>query len=266
MDFFLTLPSNASAKDKTNKFCIRLPRIINLEGQWEAALVEMQYPYSWNNIHGNGDNWIKVTLANGIRRILVIPPGHYATIHDLLAGIEYAKHKASKAIAKVLKQRKKTKLTAKHVEDIGMFSFIFNSTLKRIKFKKDSKKILKVEMSEKLQYMLGFDIARIKSYKMQAKYVPDLKIGFYALYIYCSLVEPQIIGSVTAPLLRTVHVSGHHGDIVEKIFHTPHYVPVIAKEVDRVQIEIKDDQYQLVPFDFGKVVAKLHFRKKRKLL
>jgi len=68
------------------------------------------------------------------------------------------------------------------------------------------------------------------------------------------------------PLLCNVHVHGNHGDIIEKMFDTPHYVPVLANEVDRVQIEIKDDRNQLVPFDFGKVVVKLHFRKTKRLL
>ena len=40
-DFFLTLPSNVSQEDKTNKFCVHLPRKIVLQGKWEVALVEI---------------------------------------------------------------------------------------------------------------------------------------------------------------------------------------------------------------------------------
>ncbi len=50
------------------------------------------------------------------------------------------------------------------------------------------------------------------------------------------------------------------------MFYLSHYVPVVAKEVDRIQIDIKDDSNLSVPFQFGKTVVKLHFRKKRALL
>ncbi len=91
-------------------------------------------------------------------------------------------------------------------------------------------------------------------------------VGFYSLYVYCSLVEPQIVGNVMAPLIRSVHINGNYGDIIEKLYQTPHYVPVVAKEVDRIEIDIKGDDNQSVPFQFGKTVVKLHFRKKRSLL
>ncbi len=114
--------------------------------------------------------------------------------------------------------------------------------------------------------MLGFEHAAIYKERNRAKYIPDIRIGFHSLYLYSSLVEPQIVGNVTAPLLRSVHVKGNHGDIIEKLYNTPHYVPVVAKEIDRVEIDIKDDNNQSVPFQFGKTVVKLHFRRKRALL
>ena len=113
--------------------------------------------------------------------------------------------------------------------------------------------------------MLGFENANLYNNKEIAKYIPDLRGGFYSLHVYCSVVEPQIIGQVLAPLLRCVHVDGNHGDIVEKLFNSPHYVPVLPTEIDYLQIDIKDDRNQFVPFDFGKTVVKLHFRKKRGL-
>ena len=122
-------------------------------------------------------------------------------------------------------------------------------------------------MSEHLQYMLGFQEPKSFSPKMVAKYMPDLRAGFYALHVYCNLVRPQIIGNITAPLLHTVHIEGKHGDVIERLYVTPHYVPLLSKnEVSRIDIEIKDDSGQLVLFNFGKVVVKLHFRKKRTFL
>ncbi len=121
-------------------------------------------------------------------------------------------------------------------------------------------------MSSKLRYILGFEQPKIYGDRNVAKYIPDIRVGFYSLYVYCSLVEPQIVGNVTAPLIRSVQIEGNYGNIIEKLYHTPHYVPIVAKEVDRIEIDIKGDNNQSVPFQFGKTVVKLHFRKRRALL
>src|SRR5579862_6971589 len=55
-EFYINLPSNtyASAEavrtNTTSQFRVRLPREVRLSGDWEVALVEIQFPYSWNNI------------------------------------------------------------------------------------------------------------------------------------------------------------------------------------------------------------------------
>ena len=52
--FFLTLPSNSSVKwfkdNKPQNYKVQLPQPLELEGKWEAALVEIQYPKTWLNM------------------------------------------------------------------------------------------------------------------------------------------------------------------------------------------------------------------------
>ena len=53
--FYLTLPSNSSAdafdkKNTQSEFQIQLPEPIELKGDWEVGLAEIQYPSSWYNI------------------------------------------------------------------------------------------------------------------------------------------------------------------------------------------------------------------------
>ncbi len=272
-DFYLTLPSNTTSQNTTANFSVHLPQKLNLQGKWEVALVEIQYPYSWENISGKQnkptiDNWIDVTFENNFLATVYVPPGYYGSIFELVAAIEYGKEQASESLENSLQEFPgEFGLISKHIEDIKSgFIFIFDQTLKRVSCKFWGEKVKHVELSSKLQYMLGFEHAEIYKERNRAKYIPDIRIGFYSLYLYCSLVEPQIVGNVTAPLLRSVHVKGNHGDIIEKLYNTPHYVPVVAKEIDRVEIDIKDDNNQSVPFQFGKTVVKLHFRRKRALL
>lgn len=249
------------------------------------------------------DNRIEVVFANGHETDVSVPPGYYESVNDVLAAIEYGKHEAgvelkkefreeyredattpygvipeeawvAEAAAKnpdfLLEFEKDKDLLKRHSQDVtDGFYATFNETLKRTKVKVNPEKIRTLRFSPRLQYMLGLHESEIGSESTEfiGKYIPDLRGGFYALYVYCSLVEPQIVGNATAPLLRLVNVEGsHHGSIAEKIFHTPHYVPILCREIQRIDIEIKDDFNQYVPFDFGKTILKLHVRKRRSVL
>jgi len=96
---------------------------------------------------------------------------------------------------------------------------------------------------------------------LTAESMPDLKAGQYSLFVYCDVVQPQIIGNVVAPIIRVVSISGSYGDTIDQHYHNPHYVPVLQKEFDTIEINIKDDTGKDVAFDHGKVFVKLHFRK-----
>ncbi|RLA19856.1 MAG: hypothetical protein DRQ56_04470 [Gammaproteobacteria bacterium] len=288
-DFYLTLPSNTAPENKTGNFSVYLPRKLQLSGKWEVALVEIQYPYSWNNIsniqdeeipwidkvlheryHTDAYTWIDVTFKNDFMAKIFIPSGHYGNIRELMAAIEYGKEQASLGILHALKTvqlPEHYQLLPEHKDQIKFgFYFSFNQTIKRVICKFTDNTVKHIGLSTKLQYMLGFDQRDFYDERTVAKYHPDIRIGFYSMFVYCSLVEPQIVGNITAPLLRSVHIEGNYGDIIEKLYHSPHYVPVVAKEIDRIEIDIKDDNNQSVPFQFGKTVVKLHFRKRRSLL
>ena len=53
-EFQLTLPSNASITfspdNKPTNYTTTLPSLISLEGEWEVALIDVQYPHNWMNI------------------------------------------------------------------------------------------------------------------------------------------------------------------------------------------------------------------------
>ena len=53
-EFQLTLPSNASITfspdNKPATYTTTPPTPISLEGEWEVALIDIQYPHNWMNI------------------------------------------------------------------------------------------------------------------------------------------------------------------------------------------------------------------------
>ena len=60
IDFYMTLPSNASMEmhpDNTlTHYVTHLPQRIDLTGEWECGLAEVQYPHTWYNVTDN-DVW-----------------------------------------------------------------------------------------------------------------------------------------------------------------------------------------------------------------
>ena len=66
-----------------------------------------------------------------------------------------------------------------------------------------------------------------------------------------------------APLQRVVDDAANFGDLILRLYTTPQYVPVSRKEFKTVEIDIRDDSWRPVSFEFGKVVVTLHFRGNR---
>ena len=78
-----------------------------------------------------------------------------------------------------------------------------------------------------------------------------------------SIVDDCVVGNTVAPLLRTVLVEGNYGDFVQKTYIHPHYLPISYNRINDIEISLRDDLGNLIPFEFGKVLVKLHFRRKR---
>ena len=94
--------------------------------------------------------------------------------------------------------------------------------------------------------------------------IVDLRRGFESLYVYSSIVEPRIVGDKIAPLLRIVPITGRHGEMVAARFDHVQYMPVLSREFEAVEIEIRDDTGRPVPFERGKVTMTLHLRRHRR--
>ena len=99
--------------------------------------------------------------------------------------------------------------------------------------------------------------------KYNGKVATDPYRGFNSLYVYCDAAEAIPVGDIKAPRLRVVDAAGNFGDLIHRLYTTPQYAPVSMKEFNTVEIDIRDDTGRPVPFEFGKFVATLHFRRSR---
>ena len=101
---------------------------------------------------------------------------------------------------------------------------------------------------------------RIKLLKGQ--YIADVHRGLTSLYIYSPIIQSQLVGDTLAPLLRVVNIQGSFGEHVNERYDNIYYLPLVSSPIDHVEIYIRDDIGNLIPFDTGRVVIVLHFRKK----
>jgi len=280
-EIYLTLPSNTHVGNKTSEFRVQLPDVVKLSGEWDVALAQIQYPKSWNNITDEQDqrkafhkNEIYITIKDDDYSTfkVTLPPSHYDTINDLLSSIinqteDQVKELVHEALRVAKKDGKTTKKENRHQTTLKMVPkaifWDFDPVIKRVTVKFNTDYVMVIRLSEHLKYVLGFqdtDLYNTEGYKDMAKHPFDMRGGIDALYVYCDLVENQIVGNVREPLLRILPVQGSYGEIVNQDFVARHYIPVLKKEFSTVQISIKSDTDQPIPFAFGKVIVKLHFR------
>ena len=74
------------------------------------------------------------------------------------------------------------------------------------------------------------------------------------------------VGGDEAPLLRIVGVDAKQGEIVRKTYDNPMYIPVRIKKFDTIEIDIKSNTGEHVPFQYSKSEVILHFRKQNSQL
>ena len=262
--FYVTLPSNSSIDIYPNntltKYIVRLPRTLYLKEGFEVALAEIMYPVSWNTMSDPNSYAIDVVDLKQIKfTTLFIPQAHYQSIEELINKINEVLH---------------------HYFDLNQMDnrtmrLVYDSLTEKTKYR--GKYGFGLRISNELRDILGFEYnvpleKRLendedvdKFHKVEADFKSNLERGFHALYVYCNVCKPQIVGDVYAPLLRTVAIMGKRNQHVNIFYNKLHYIPVRSREIDEIEIDIRDDTGNKVPFTFGKVVCKLHFRQNEAL-
>lgn len=246
--FYLTLPSNtiSTINNTASKYYIKLPYRLQLSGEWECALVEIVYPHTWENITFD-DGVFTIQHAHSANTArLRIPPGYYESPTSLVSTLQWL--------------LRNDPVEQTYPDLYKNVTFSYSTYLKRISIKFDSDVISQIHLTPKLAHILGFKWPDITK-SSWADYPVDLKGGFESLYGYTNIIEPQIVGDIVAPLLRIVGIEGANEQIIDKIFDTPHYIPVLYNDISDIEVCIKTDNNEFLKFLSGKVVLKLHFRK-----
>lgn len=275
-DFYMTLLSNSSMeyypKNKTSSFTVQLPRYIQMEDDWEVGLVEIQYPYTFYTVseahneielivydvtkafskfvHDNANTQARLRDSGlpSTKITCKLTPGFFSSIADLVSAIDELVR--SSTDLRIIKYDSETNSIIIDNREVVMGGKCIDSCI----------------LSDRLNLQLGYTPG-VNIITAPVQYIPNLNFGVPdKMIIYCDIVEPQLFGDKCAKVLFTVNTLPEgeptFGRAISSYIHSPHYIQVQANNFEAVRIDIRDVQGNLMPFQYGTLTIKLHFRQK----
>lgn len=274
-DFYMTLLSNSSldyyAENKTGSFTVQLPRCMRMEGEWEVAVAEIQYPYTFFTVE-DGHNEILIKTCKITKEYIdeyiksksivkknvsntasyKITPGFYHDIKDIISAIN--------------------DIILKKTGQPSFFQYDTRShrvKAKNLKLELDDKKnmVASCKLSNKLGLLLGYQPN--EDIPIDSTYAPHVvnmsKCISDKMLIYCDIVEPQLFGDKFSKVLRVINTIQegvpHFAQNCIVSFNSRQYIPLQVKHFESVSIDIRDIEGNLLPFQYGTSSVKLHFKK-----
>ena len=148
-------------------------------------------------------------------------------------------------------------------EKIGSYEFSYDPKIERMKVKVPTSH--EIHFDSIIQNVLGFSkSSSVEAGTTVADARPNLVRGIHNLYIYTNIVEWSRVGNIEAPLLRTLPLSTVQKQIINREFINRVYVPINRNIIDRIDISIRDDAGDVIPFDrSGITVLTLEIRANR---
>lgn len=249
-DFYLTLPSNSSISyfpnNRTTNYSTKLSKSIKLEGEWLVGLVEFQYPCTMFTVQDN-------------QNIMYITKNMLVPLDGTMSKVTYKSHIPASSYEDI-----DDVLTALNSKE--SFKLRHDKISKLITLTGNIDNLISLQFSPKLSLQLGFDPNTDVATRHTGKFPANLYLGLPSqLFIYCDIIEPQMVGDIMCPLLRIVSldpVNYTYGSNKMHIFTLPHYTPVMRREFDTIEIDIRTNTGENIPFQFGTSCVKLHFKRR----
>lgn len=279
--FYLTLPSNSSLdthpENTLTHYVTKLQIPVSLTGTWEVALEEISIPKSWFRIpRAKGtwaierDSWHELNRNEKgerfVRKCKLPQGGEFANIVDLIDAMNRITHDDINSMElKVYTNLSPSGVRIVKLDPVNIPRFTYDESTRRVRASIPYG--YKIRMSETLLAILGFQKNQLINHSFRgvsnvdARFASDMEAGIHHLYVYCDVVESVPVGDTLAPLLRIVETRNPTGGIINEIFNPPRYLPVQKKNFDTIAIDIRTDFGENVPFESGKVVLTLHFRR-----
>ncbi|KAL7289194.1 hypothetical protein TKK_0017135 [Trichogramma kaykai] len=259
----------------TTRYTTRLSQPLNLVGEWSVALTEIHMPMTFQHISSE-DYMITVKkiskfaqhpeiTSNAVsqQRPQIIaretPRSSYATIRRGLYSNVSELVSETNTLPMMMNHLRITENPGKYIH-IQRVSGV------------ECCDIHEIYLPEKILQIFGFDTEPGKKYltlgfdsSVTGSRPSDLSASLpKILLIYTDIIEPIFTGDIQAKLLRCVSIGGEkyrYGFTEISRFSPPMYIPLLYNSFQTIEIDIRDQHGQPIPFDCGTLTEILHFKR-----
>lgn len=212
------------------------------DGDWMVGLTELQFPSVWPNVI-NGSVTVRWS-SDGQPLEFKLPDGFYDSVSTLL-----------KTINKIFQNARLGEKVVMYHNDIR------NRTLLKV----IEANGFGVSFSSNIANILGLRNTRSEYYTqgLYDELPADINDGLTALYVYSDIVDKRLVGDSLVPLLRVIPIQPYRSKIHTRWIQLKNveYVTAVNNHHDTIEINIRRDDGTVIPFDVGKVVVTLHFKR-----
>ena len=285
--FQVTLPSNSSIDlfptNRPDRYSTKLAVPRELEGEWEVALIDIQYPLAWKTLHSDIQIGV-VPCQYGKKKPqedefdkavydylaldpneptcyarFTLPAGHYKSIQHVC--------------------EKLNKKLATAYADLGPKvgpspSFQYDEDEDVVTGTRPVDAVTIFTDSIYLPRLLGLRLPQPRNRVIMFEHYKEFRSDqppefdtLKSMYIYSDIIKYQMVGDVQAPLLGILPVQGRYREQVFWHFTPPYYIPVSKNHIETIEIRLCTDTGEVFPIlGNGKVISRLHFRRKHSIL
>lgn len=239
--FYVILNSNDSSEiyeeNHMTNFKVHLARRLELDSQWECALVRFSFTNSLCTFHSPQSIFLSSEREPKQVEILLAPQ-RFRDIKHLVQVI----NRTVEDEVNIAEGDIHPHLKVDHNDRVVMV------------YTKIGDRLFHLEFSPHLEIILGLD-------RKGCHYLYAFRTD---LYIYLDIIAKKIVGDAFVQLLTTVDIGDmttDQGDQVIFKIKQPEYCKIVQSSVDEIETQILDDTGKEPIFEFGSVSLTLHFRR-----
>lgn len=283
--FQVTLPSNSSReyfpRNRSSDFTTQLAVPLELEGEWEVAIVDIQYPICWKTIQKDMTVGIVPTAYARMREKkdefdeaiykTLEPVGFAPSVTFVIPEGTQLDAQPDYTMTDEPHCYERFSLPAGYYKSLGHLCerINFKMTLAydrlgktagrppRFQYEEDEDVIVGSNPefpltiytdSPLLAQMLGVfspqpenNLYRIEYFNELRSMFPPELDNFKSMYVYTDIIRYQMIGDVQAPLLGVFPVKGNYRDQVLWTFMPQNYMACCKKHIDTIHVKLCTD-------------------------
>lgn len=294
-NFYITLPSNVKNDYNDNtvaNFKTKLATRLSLEGDWMVGLASISYTRSWNIKSENA--FFHIEYMNYVHYPRLIEDSSFQIDLSDYNSVEAIVDEINGKIDLYELKNSNMKLPRLNINTrTNRISIKLTSHKNKLVFLKMSLNLCKILGFDKTKldnyiidsFWLYYTEWEALGIRNQFKWAggdwipekaPDISKMTYnseepynilpiynTLYLYCDLVKPSFVGDSYSQLLRIIEVPSNtqFRDQISISYTNIHYFQLQYKEFDMIEIDIKDDLGERIPFLFGRTIVCLHFKR-----